>query len=312
MKLRSNRFFAFLKDYFFITLGMLMFVCAWSVFLLPNNLIGGGVSGLCSMLYYALGWKMGVTNFLINVVLLIVAFFILGRGFGIKTIYAILLSSLAFQFLPDMIPQDFVNEFTSNNGKLLCVIFGGVMTGLGIGFAFTHGGSTGGTDILAMIINKYRNITPGRLLLMMDVAIIGSSLFIPSHLPDGSLQPFSEKLAVVIYALVLVAVNSTTVDFYLTGSKQSVQIYIFTKKVEEMSDMIAFQMNRGVTLLRSRGWFHKQEGEVIMVIARKTDLNAILSKVKETDPSAFISVTSAMGVYGLGFDSIKGKRKKST
>ena len=307
----NNKILTVIIDYLFITAGMLLFVGSWSMFLVPNNLMGGGVSGICSIIYYAVGWSMGVTNFAINAVLLVVAFFVLGRGFGVKTVYAIIISSLFFQFAPDFIPKDFISEFTQNNGKLLCVIFGGAMTGVGIGMAFTHGGSTGGTDIIAMMVNKYRDITPGRLLLMMDAVIICSSLLFPSHLPDGSLQPFSEKLAVVVYALVMVGINSYTVDLYLTGSKQSVQIYVFTKKVEEMSDMIAFQMDRGVTLLKSRGWFHKQESEVIMVIARKTDLSEILSKIKEIDPHAFISVTSAMGVYGLGFDTIKKKRRKN-
>lgn len=307
----NNKILTVITDYLFITAGMLLFVGSWSMFLVPNNLMGGGVSGICSIIYYAVGWSMGITNFAINAVLLVAAFFVLGRGFGVKTIYAIIISSLFFQFAPDFIPKDFIAEFTQNNGKLLCVIFGGAMTGVGIGMAFTHGGSTGGTDIIAMMVNKYRDITPGRLLLMMDAVIICSSLLFPSHLPDGSLQPFSEKLAVVVYALVMVGINSYTVDLYLTGSKQSVQIYVFTKKVEEMSDMIAFQMDRGVTLLKSRGWFHKQESEVIMVIAKKTDLSEILSKIKEIDPRAFISVTSAMGVYGLGFDTIKKKRRKA-
>ena len=295
-------------DYFFITMGMFLFVGAWTMFLMPNNLIGGGVSGVCAMLHYALGWSMGITNFTINGILLIIAFLILGKGFGVKTIYAIVVSSLCFQFFPSIIPMDFVNEFSLANGKLLCVIFGGAMTGVGIGFAFTHGGSTGGTDIIAMIINKYHNITPGRLLLMMDAIIIGSSLFVPSYLPDGSLQAFPEKMAVVVYALVLTGVNGYTVDLYLTGSKQSVQIFIFTKNIEMMADAIAFDLKRGVTLLKSRGWYHKQEGEVLMVVARRTDLNVILSKIKQIDPKAFTTVTSVMGVYGLGFDTIKSKR----
>lgn len=299
----------FVEDYFLITLGMLMFVSAWSMFLLPNNLMGGGVSGLCAIIHYATGWSMGIMNFVINTILLIIAFLILGRGFGVKTIYAIVVSSLAFQFLPDMIPQDFITEFAKSNGKLLCVIFSGGITGVGIGFTFTHGGSTGGTDIIAMIINKYRNITPGRLLLAMDAVIILGSLLVPSYLPDGSLQPITDKIAVVVYALILVGVNSYTVDVYLTGSKQSVQLMIFTKKIAEMSDALAFELNRGVTLLKSRGWYHKQDSEVIMVVARRTDLKMILSAVKEIDPKAFISVNSVMGVYGLGFDTIKDRKK---
>lgn len=299
-----------LYDYLVISLGVSLYVGAWAIFLMPNNLIGGGVSGLSAIVYYATGISMGITNFTVNALLLVIAFFILGRGFGLKTIYAIVLSSVFLQFFPMWIPTDFVQEFTLDNGKMLCVMMGGAMTGLGIGLTFTHGGSTGGTDIVAMIINKYRDITPGRLLLMLDFVIILSSLLIPSYLPDGTLLGFSGKVANVMYALVLVAVNSYTVDMYLTGSKQSVQIMIFSKDYEKLADEIAFSLNRGVTLIKSRGWFNKQESEVLLVVARKNDLSLILSHIKESDPNAFISVSSVMGVYGLGFDVIKNKKVK--
>lgn len=309
---RGNNFWSLFYDYFVITLGVCLYCGAWAVFLMPNNLIGGGVSGLSAIVYYATGVSMGITNFSVNALLLVVAFFILGRGFGLKTIYAIIMSSLALQFFPSLIPTDFVNDFTAENGKMLCVVMGGALTGLGIGLTFTRGGSTGGTDIIAMIINKYKDITPGRLLLMLDFVIILSSLLIPSYLPDGSQLNFTGKIANVIYALVLVAVNSYTVDLYLTGSKQSVQIMIFSKKYEALADEIAFNIKRGVTLLRSRGWFNKQESEVLLVVARKTDLSMILARIKEVDPAAFISVSSVMGVYGLGFDTIKNKSKKTS
>lgn len=299
-----------LYDYLVISLGVSLYVGAWAIFLMPNNLIGGGVSGLSAIVYYATGISMGITNFTVNALLLVIAFFILGRGFGLKTIYAIVLSSVFLQFFPMWIPTDFVQEFTLDNGKMLCVMMGGAMTGLGIGLTFTHGGSTGGTDIVAMIINKYRDITPGRLLLMLDFVIILSSLLVPSYLPDGTLLGFSGKVANVMYALVLVAVNSYTVDMYLTGSKQSVQIMIFSKDYEKLADEIAFSLNRGVTLIKSRGWFNKQESEVLLVVARKNDLSLILSHIKESDPNAFISVSSVMGVYGLGFDVIKNKKVK--
>lgn len=297
-------------DYFVITLGVISYVGAWAVFLMPNNLIGGGVSGLSAIVYYATGISMGITNFTVNAILLIVAFIILGRGFGMKTIYAILMSSLLLQFLPGWIPSEFVQAFTEENGKIICVIMGGAMTGLGIGLTFTHGGSTGGTDIVAMIINKYRDISPGRLLLMLDFCIIISSLLVPSYLPDGTMMGFNGKIANIVYALVLVAVNSYTVDMYLTGSKQSVQIMVFSGKHKELADDIAFNLKRGVTLLHSRGWYNKQDSEVLLVVARKTDLSIILSRIRETDPNAFISVSSVMGVYGLGFDAIKVKRTK--
>lgn len=313
MKGQFHKVWAVIFDYLAITLGLASYVSAWALFLMPNNLIGGGVSGMSAIIYYATGISMGLMNFLINAVLLVAAFFILGKGFGIKTIYAIVMASLMLQFFPQWIPVDFINSFTLENGKMLCVIMGGMMSGVGIGLTFTHGGSTGGTDIVAMIVNKYRDVSPGRLLLMLDFFIIMSSMLIPSYLPDGSLLPFTGKVANVIYALVLVGVNGYTVDMYLTGSKQSVQIMIFSKSYEKLADEIAFTLNRGVTLLRSRGWFNKQESEVLLVIARKNDLSIILNHIKEVDPNAFISVTSVMGVYGLGFDAIKqrmGKNKK--
>lgn len=310
-RIQKNKVLALIYDYLIISMGVFIYTGAWAVFLMPNNLIGGGVSGLSAIVYYATGISMGVTNFTVNALLLLVAFFILGKGFGIKTIYAIILSSLSLQFLPMLIPTDFVHQFTLENGKMLCVVMGGVMCGLGIGLTFTHGGSTGGTDIIAMVINKYKDITPGRLLLMIDFVIILSSLVIPSYLPDGSALSFTGKVANVIYALVLVGINGYTVDLYLTGSKQSVQIMIFSKKYEQLADEIAFNLKRGVTLLRSRGWFNKQESEVLLVVARKTDLSMILAHIKEADPQAFISVTSVMGVYGLGFDAIKNKVAKN-
>lgn len=303
----NSKSITLLVDYLVITLGVLLYVSAWAVFLLPNNLVGGGVSGVCAILYYATGIPMGVMNFIINGVLLIAAFIILGHGFGIKTIYAIILASVGLTFLPGLIPQQFVSTFSVENGKMLCTIIGGLMTGLGIGFTFTHGGSTGGTDILALIINKYRSIPPGRLLLLIDLFIIGSSLLVPSFTSSGETVPFVQKIANAIYALVMVGVNSYAVDLYLTGTKQSVQVFIFTKNKEAVADAIAFDLDRGVTMLRSRGWYHKEENEVVMVVARKTDLNTILRCVKAIDPKAFITVTSAMGVFGQGFDTIKDR-----
>lgn len=306
----KNKHWTLFIDYVLITFGCLLYTGAWCMFLMPHNLIGGGVSGLSAIVHYATGIPMGLINFGVNAVLLIIAFFILGKGFGLKTIYAIVLFSVALEVIPQWIPQDFVQEFVMQNGKMLCVVMGGMLTGLGIGLTFTRGGSTGGTDILVMIVNKYKDITPGRLLMAMDFVIIISSLFIPSYTAEGIALDFTQKVAIVIYALILTAVNSYTVDMYLTGSKQSVQIMIFSKVYEKLADELAFNIHRGVTLLRSRGWFNKNESEVLVVISRRTDLSMILARIKEIDPNAFISVTSVMGVYGLGFDTIKNKKIK--
>lgn len=299
--------FKILSDYLVITLGLSLFVLSWCIFLRPWNMVSGGVTGISAIIDYATGFNMGICSGIINGILLLIAFFILGGGFGIKTIYAIIFSSLGLYFLPMVIPQSFIQELALDNGKMFSAIIGACMTGVAIAMTFTRGGSTGGTDIIALIINKYRAITPGRLLMVIDVVIILSSLFLPLHSASGELLSFSQKFANVVYGFVMVAVNGYTVDLYLTGSKQSVQIYIFTSRYQQMADMVTTELDRGVTLLHSEGWYFKKQSEVLMVIARKTDLNIILSAVKEVDPSAFVSVTSAMSVYGLGFDTIKSK-----
>ena len=300
------------KEYGLVTLGVISYALGWSIFLLPNNLIGGGVSGFASIVYYATGIPMGVTYFILNVLLLIVGTKILGTGFGGKTIYAIVMTSLMLSVMPKAIPVDFIHEFALSNGKLICTIIGGVIAGFGIGLSISQGGSTGGTDIIALLWCKFHSASPGRVILIIDVVIILSSMLFPSYTEDGTLLPFAEKLAVVVYGLVQVTVSGYAVDLYLSGSKQSVQAFIFTKKSEEMADAIAFDMRRGVSMITAKGWYTKEDRNVLMVVTRKADLNLLLRYVKSIDPDAFLSVSSVMGVYGQGFDTIKvrAERKK--
>ena len=212
--------------------------------------------------------------------------------------------------MPGMTPKDFIHEFALSNGKLICTILGGIIAGLGIGLSISQGGSTGGTDIVALLWCKYHAASPGRVILVVDVVIILSSLLFPSYTDSGEVLPFAEKLAVVVYGLIQVTVSGYAVDMYLSGSKQSVQAFIFTKKVEEMADAVALDMKRGVTIIPAKGWYSKEAKEVIMVVTRKSDLNLLLRYVKTIDPDAFLSVSSVMGVYGKGFDTIKLKSQK--
>ena len=296
-----------LKEYGMVTIGVVSYALGWSIFLLPNNLIGGGVSGFASILYYATGIPMGVTYFIINVILLLIGTKILGTGFGGKTIYAIVMTSALLTVMPSLIPADFIHEFALSNGKLICTIIGGVIAGFGIGLSISQGGSTGGTDIIALLWCKFHPASPGRVILVIDVVIITSSLLFPSVTDAGEVLTFSEKLAVVVYGLVQVTVSGYAVDLYLSGSKQSVQAFIFTKKSEEMADAIAFDMKRGVSMITAKGWYTKESRDVLMVVTRKSDLNLLLRYVKSIDPDAFLSVSSVMGVYGQGFDTIKVK-----
>ena len=299
-----------LKEYGLVTVGVISYALGWSIFLLPNNLIGGGVSGFASILFYATGIPMGVTYLVLNVILLIIGTKILGTGFGGKTIYAIIMTSIMLAVMPKLIPDEFITEFALTNGKLICTIIGGVIAGFGIGLSITQGGSTGGTDIVALLWCKFHSASPGRVILIIDVVIILSSILFPSYTEGGTAIGFSDKLAVVVYGLIQVVVSGFAVDMYISGSKQSVQAFIFTKKVEEMADAIAFDLKRGVTVIPAKGWYSKEDRQVLMVVTRKNDLNMLLRYVKSIDPDAFLSVSSVMGVYGQGFDTIKLKTKK--
>ena len=301
-----------LSEYALVALGILMYVLGWTLFLIPNNLVGGGVTGLSSILQYATqgvinaGWSYGV----INILLLIVALRLLGKSFGSKTIFAVVLASVGLSFLQKIIPQGIIQSLALENGKLMSTIMGGMLAGAGIGMTMSQGGSTGGTDIIALVVNKYRNVSPGRMILWIDVAIILSSLFFPSYMPDGSLMGWSDKITTVVYGFILVVVNSTVLDLYISGSRQSVQLFVLSDRFAEIADAVTNDLHKGVTVLDGEGWYTKQSRKVLMIITRKTELNIILRYIKSIDSNAFLSVSSVTGVYGKGFDTIKAKTKE--
>ncbi|MCI2082447.1 MAG: YitT family protein [Bacteroidales bacterium] len=288
-----------LKEYAIITFGLLCYTLAWVVFLIPNRLVGGGITGLGVIVQYATGFNVSYFYFIVNSVLLVIGLKVLGNRFGIKTVYAVIVASLLLRFLPLIISEQFIREIALQNGKLLCTIIGGALSGFGIALTFTQGGSTGGTDIIALIVNKYRSIQPGRMILIMDVFIIASSLLIP----DG--ENFGSKIATIVYGYIMTGVLSYVCDLTLSGSRQSVQIVCLSKKYAEIADRIIMEEHRGVTVLNGEGWYTKEESKVLMVVVRKAECNRILNIIKEIDRNAFLSVGSVTGVYGKGFDTIK-------
>ena len=300
------------KEYLLVLLGILLYVIGWSLFLVPNNLVGGGVTGVASIIQYTTKGviKIGYTYFAVNAILLVLGLRILGKGFGGKTVFAVIIASFGLTYVQGIIPQPIIESLAIANGKLMSTIMGGILVGVGIGMTMSQGGSTGGTDIIALIVNKYRNVSPGRMILLMDVVIILSSLAIPSYTPDGTLMPFTEKITTVVYGFILVVITSTVLDLYLSGSRQSVQLFILSRKFETIADALTKDLNKGVTVLDGKGWYSKNATEVLMVITRKSDLNIILRCVKSIDPDAFLSVASVTGVYGKGFDQIKSAAKK--
>jgi len=306
---QNKNIFRAVKEYFLITLGILIYTCGWTIFLTPNNMFGGGVSGISAIIQFATGIKMGYSYFAINALLLIISLFIIGPSFGVKTVYAIFLASFCLNFEQTIIPAQFIQDFALSNGKLLCAIIGGSMAGFGIGMSISQGGSSGGTDIIALIITKYRNVSPGKVILLIDVFIIGSSLLVPSIGADGKEFPFVDKFITAVYGMIVVTVCGNVADLYLAGSRRSVQLFIMSHDHDEIADMIAKDFHRGVTVLDGKGWYTKQPSSVLMVITRKSDVNMLLRSIKRIDPDAFLSISSVAGVYGKGFDSIKYKKE---
>ena len=287
--MKLNKVMSVLWDYFLMTVGSVIFCMAWTSFVIPNGVASGGLTGLCTIIQYGTGIPIGWTYPVLNVILLLLGFLALGKGFGIKTIYVIALTSLLFDILPQFPQLEVMME-----EKLLVALVGGLMESVGIGLVLQRGGSTGGTDIIAMMINKYWPVSPGKVYLYTDIFIISSVLLVPD-----------KCLVDMIYAYVMMLGFSFGVDYVLLGNKSSIQILIFSSKYQEIADHMINNVQRGVTALESVGWYSQMESKVLLVIARKNQMNEIVNEVKNIDKKAFISVSTTMSVYGEGFEEVK-------
>ncbi|MDM8002914.1 MAG: YitT family protein [Bacteroidota bacterium] len=281
------------RTYVLMALGLLIFSVAWTAFLLPHQISGSGVSGLAAIIFYATGIPMGYTYFAINVVLVLIGLKILGAGFGIKTIYGILLAAAMLSVLQPLIPGAIIQE------KFMSALIGGGLCGVGLAIIFTQGGSTGGTDIIAMIVTKYRNISLGRVILYCDVIIIGSSYLILTDL-----EPM-QRVETIVYGFVTMAVLSYTLDTILSGNRQSVQVFIFSRHFDQIADQITGKLHRGVTIIDGTGWYSKENQKVIITLVRKNEASDLYRIIRSIDDKAFITVANVMGVYGKGFEELK-------
>ena len=289
----KKSFWRSIKEYLVITIGLVSYVLGWQLFLVPNNLIGGGVTGIASIVQYATGIKIGYTYFVVNVGLLIAALFVLGKGFGGKTVYAIILASLGMNVMQAVIPEDIVTILATDNGKLMSTIMGGILAGAGMGMTMSQGGSTGGTDIIALIVNKYRNVSLGRVLLYLDLVVIGSC------------WPIFHDWRMVVFGYVTLAVYTYALDLLVNSTRQDTQFIIFTCKSKEICDRIVSETVHSVTVINGEGYYSHQEIKVLITIVHKSEQVNILRMIQEIDPCAFVSQSRAEGVYGNGFNVIK-------
>ncbi|MDD4198259.1 MAG: YitT family protein [Paludibacter sp.] len=292
LKTSTKKTWISIREYVMIVFGLLLYAFAWKGLLIPHQITGGGVTGVGALVYYATGIPISATYLAINAVLLIIAFRLVGWQFSVRTIMGV----GVLTFFLSVIPVFPLGTFVHENESFMACVLGGLIMGSGIGLIFLNNGSSGGTDIIAKVLNKYRNITLGRALLYSDVLIISSSYF----LEFGSIEK-------IVYGLTTLTVSTLTIDIVINGVRQSVQFFIFSKKYDEIANRINMDLHRGVTILDGTGWYSKEPVKVITVMVRKNESINIFRIVKEIDPNAFISQSSAIGVYGEGFDVIKSK-----
>ena len=277
-----------IRSHIIITVAIIISAIGWTGFLIPSQMLGGGVTGLATIIYWVTGLPTGISIFALNAILILIAFRSLGRRFALSTIYSVIVTSVVFYIL-----QEYVFLAPIIEDRFLSAVLGAGLNGVACAFIFLEGSSTGGTDIIVMMINKYRNITLGRLTLFINVAIISCSYFV------------FKDLELLIYSYVGLMVTSYTMDLTMNGSKQSVQMFIFSQKPDEIADMVGNEVHRGVTMIKGTGWYTKTENNIVMVVVRKTESQRVIRIVKQLDPAAFVSVNTVMGVYGKGFEMMK-------
>lgn len=286
-----------LHDYLFITLGLISYAMGWAVFFLPYQITIGGTTGIGAIIYYATGFPIQWTYLIINAILMAFSIKILGPQFSIKTSYAIFMLTFLLgvcQMLvngEDGVPPQVLGE---GQDFMACLI-GAVMCGFGLGVTFNCNGSTGGTDIIAAIVHKYRDITLGRMVMACDIVIISSCYFV-----------FNDWRR-VIFGMVALFVIGAVLDYVVNSARQSVQFLIFSKEYEKIADRIIEKTHRGVTIVDGTGWYTKGDVKMLVILAYKRQSIAIFRLVKDIDPNAFISQSSVIGVYGKGFDKLKEK-----
>ena len=295
------------KDYFFITLGLLMYTVAFTVFLMPYQIVAGGVTGLSAIIYYATGFHLENTYIIINLVLLVVALKVLGFKFMVKTIYAIFALYFMLMFAQAIMPTQANGlpiKLLGEGQDFMSMIIGCVITGIALATVFLHNGSTGGTDIIAASVNKYHNVSLGSVLITVDFCIIGSCMFFPQF------GDYIERAHKVMFGFCVMALENFVLDYVMNARRQSVQFMIFSEKWQEIANAIGTEMQHGVTILDGHGWYTGRRMKVLCILAKKNESVNMFRLIKMIDPNAFVSQSSVIGVYGEGFDEMKVKVKQ--
>ncbi len=279
------------KDLTFITIGIFMYAVGYCAFILPETVVMGGVSGISALLYYAFKIPAGTSILVLNATMLIIAMRALTRQFVVRTVIGVGIISVLVSIL-----QPFFEHYpliTAGEDKFMHVLIGGMLSGAGLGLVFSHNGSTGGTDIITMLLNKYFRVSFGRAIQFVDCTIISSSYFL------------FHSTETIVYGVVFTLVASYVCDYVVNGTRQTVQFLIVSKKYAEIADVINTQVKRGVTLVEGKGWYSKQQVDMLIVLTRRYESQDVFNLINQIDPNALVSQTVCHGVFGEGFDKIQ-------
>ncbi len=289
MSLTRKQLWISSRDYFMIALGIALYAFGFTAFILPNKVIIGGLAGIGSLIYFIFDVPVAVSSYALNLTLLAIAYKVVGKIFVLRTVFGATVIALFIGFFQPLFPEPLIADRT------IAVILGGIACGIGIGMAFTHNGSTGGTDIVAAMVSKHTNVSVGRTMLYVDFIIISSSYLI------------FQDINTIVYGFVVLFLASWTADQIINTNRQAVQFTIFSPKWEEIATAINNEANRGCTVINGQGWYSKQDVKVLFVMCRKIEAVTISRIIKSIDRDAFITQANVNGVYGKGFDELKVK-----
>lgn len=292
-RLKKIDIFNSIQNWFLIVIGLFVYCFGWSAFIIPHGLAGGGIIGISTILHYAFDTHIGWVNLIMNGILMIIAFKILGWRFFVRTMICIVLVSVFFEILVPYFPEPLIKD-----SLLTCTIIGGGLSAVGIGLAITNGGNTGGTDIIVLMIGKFRNIAYGKTSLIINILVI------------ASLYLVSRDIQTLLYSYLYMIISTTLCDYVIGGFNQSYQIMVFSNKNNIIASRINSELRRGVTIINGYGWYTKNDQEVLITMVHRTEKHSVMRIIKQEDQHAFISVSKVQGVYGENFDELKISAKK--
>lgn len=306
MKMTKQDLIYEVRDYFNITLGLMLYTLGFTVFLLPYEIVTGGIAGISAIVFYSTGFPVQYTFFIINAALIILALKTLGWKFLTKTIYATFILTFMLELAQEIVvqPDGTFYKLLGEGNDFMSLVIGCIITGTALAVVFLNNGSTGGTDIVAAVVNKFHNISLGKALIMVDFCIIGSCLFIDSF---GAIDLRFRK---VVFGLCTMLIECLMLDYVMYWQRQSVQFMIFSKKYQEIAFAISRKTDHTLTILDGHGFWTGRPTKVLCLLAKKRESVQIFRIVKQIDPNAFVSQSSVIGVYGEGFDEMKVKVKE--